>query len=121
KICRVSGAADFAKYSGDANACPTVAPQDTIGFRALVNDDDLQAGKNPGYPFFVPGLAGQRPPAPPLDFAPDKKTPGTFLDGGLPRHVMMHEMSAACQGAIANCLYEKHNTLDFSKFNDKLL
>ncbi|HSF23441.1 MAG TPA: hypothetical protein VLE20_04375, partial [Blastocatellia bacterium] len=43
---------------------------------------------NPGYPFFIPGLAGHRPPAPPLDFAPDPTNPGQFIDGGLPRHVV---------------------------------
>jgi len=32
---------------------------------------------NPGYPFFVPATAGNRPPHPPLD---------TVDDGGLPRH-----------------------------------
>ncbi|HLG17806.1 MAG TPA: copper oxidase [Blastocatellia bacterium] len=34
---------------------------------------------NPGYPFFVPAVAGHRPPKPPLD---------TVDDGGLPRHVI---------------------------------
>lgn len=34
---------------------------------------------NPGFPFFVPGVAGHRPPHPPLD---------TVDDGGLPRHVI---------------------------------
>jgi hypothetical protein len=34
---------------------------------------------HPGYPFFVPGIAGHRPPHPPLD---------TIDDGGLPRHVV---------------------------------
>jgi hypothetical protein len=33
----------------------------------------------PGYPFFIPGVAGHRPPKPPLD---------TEFDGGLPRHVV---------------------------------
>jgi len=36
---------------------------------------------NPGYPFFVAGLAGHRPPTPPLDLV---------RDGGLPRHVFYH-------------------------------
>ncbi|MDX1999489.1 MAG: hypothetical protein SF066_17355, partial [Thermoanaerobaculia bacterium] len=42
---------------------------------------------NPGYPFFIPGVAGHRPPHPPMDFALD----GTSqpLDGGLPRHVVV--------------------------------
>ncbi len=34
---------------------------------------------NPGYPYFIPGVAGSRPPHPPLD---------TIDDGGLPRHVL---------------------------------
>lgn len=42
---------------------------------------------NPGYPFFIPGIAGLRPPHPPLDFAPDTANAGQLLDGGLPRHV----------------------------------
>ncbi|MEP7010832.1 MAG: copper oxidase [Acidobacteriota bacterium] len=35
---------------------------------------------NPGYPFFVPGIAGRRAPHPPLD---------TIHDGGLQRHVVV--------------------------------
>ncbi|MEE8522821.1 MAG: copper oxidase [Thermoanaerobaculia bacterium] len=35
---------------------------------------------NPGYPYFIPGFAGSRPPHPPLD---------TIDDGGLPRHVLL--------------------------------
>ncbi|WP_438010802.1 hypothetical protein WME89_20380 [Sorangium sp. So ce321] len=46
----------------------------------------IGASKNPGYPFFVPGIAGHRPPQPPLDFAFDAK--GQPHDGGLPRHVV---------------------------------
>ena len=60
---------------------------------------------NPGYPFFIPGVAGHRPPHPPMDFGwrendkgewldknghvtkdPERKVP---LDGGLPRHVVL--------------------------------
>ncbi len=37
------------------------------------------AKQNPGYPYFIPGLAGARPPHPPLD---------TIDDGGLPRHML---------------------------------
>ncbi|MFZ2313881.1 MAG: hypothetical protein WAV82_14820, partial [Methylobacter sp.] len=39
---------------------------------------DVASG-NPGYPFYIAGLAGHRPPHPPLD---------TVVDGGLPRHVV---------------------------------
>ncbi len=34
----------------------------------------------PGYPFYIPGVAGHRPPHPPLD---------TVDDGGLPRHMVV--------------------------------
>jgi hypothetical protein len=44
--------------------------------------------RNPGYPFFVPGLAGHRAPHPPLAFAPGKEK-GDVLDGGLPRHIVL--------------------------------
>ncbi len=50
---------------------------------------------NPGYPFFVPGVAGHRAPHPPLD---------TIDDGGLPRHII-----------TGGTFVEVHNRLDFSK------
>lgn len=37
-------------------------------------------GKNPGFPFFIPGTAGHRAPQPPMDLV---------KDGGLRRHVVM--------------------------------
>jgi hypothetical protein len=56
--------------------------------------------KNPGYPFFIPGVSGHRSPHPPLGFAwlenpntgepivtKDKKK--VYLDGGLPRHLVL--------------------------------
>jgi hypothetical protein len=58
---------------------------------------------NPGFPYFIPGIASMRAPHPPLDFAPDGS--GGFLDGGLPRHV-------TTGGSIS---YEKHNQFDWSK------
>jgi hypothetical protein len=58
---------------------------------------------NPGFPFFIPGVAGARAPHPPLDFAEDGS--GGFLDGGLPRHVVIG-------GTVA---YESHDTKDWSK------
>jgi hypothetical protein len=60
--------------------------------------------ENPGYPFFVPGIAGFRPPHPPLDFAPDDANPGQLLDGGLPRHVN-----------TGGTTVEKHTATDWSK------
>jgi hypothetical protein len=41
---------------------------------------------NPGFPFFVPGIAGHRPPHPPLDVVVDDA--GVVHDGGLQRHVL---------------------------------
>ncbi|NHZ83263.1 copper oxidase [Massilia sp. CCM 8695] len=61
-----------------------------------------EGGGNPGYPFFVPGRAGHRPPHPPMDFAVDGKE---VLDGGLPRHLITQ----------AKVKHEAHTTLDFSK------
>lgn len=58
---------------------------------------------NPGFPFFIPGVAGARAPHPPLDFAKDSA--GIFMDGGLPRHVVTG-------GTVA---YESHDTKDWSK------
>lgn len=59
---------------------------------------------HPGYPFFIPGVAGHRAPHPPMDFAVEPKTK-EVLDGGLPRHLVE-------SATIAN---EQHTTLDWSK------
>jgi len=56
--------------------------------------------KNPGFPFFIPGVSGHRSPHPPLGFAwlenPDtgeaivtKDDKKVYLDGGLPRHAVL--------------------------------
>jgi hypothetical protein len=56
--------------------------------------------KNPGYPFFIPGISGHRSPHPPLGFAwlenPNTGEPivtkdnkKVYLDGGLPRHLVL--------------------------------
>ncbi|MEW5851480.1 MAG: copper oxidase [Myxococcota bacterium] len=50
---------------------------------------------NPGYPFFVPGIAGHRPPSPPLDI---------IDDGGLPRHIVR-----------GGTFVEQHTRLDMDK------
>ncbi len=63
-------------------------------------------GKNPGYPFFIPGIAGRRAPQPPLDFARD--VAGQPLDGGLPRHVVLDKASQVD-------LYHQENIYDFSR------
>jgi hypothetical protein len=85
-----------------------------VGYRAEVDPADLAAHKNPGYPFFVPGVAGHRAPAPPMDFAPNAEYHAgdplsrRYLDGGLSRHLIL-------DGSLAN---EHHNQWDFSKDTD---
>jgi len=58
--------------------------------------------RNPGFPYFIPGIAGARAPHPPLDFAKDASG---LLDGGLPRHVVTG-------GSIK---FESHSLTDWSK------
>ena len=90
-----------------------------MGYRGLVSKSDLNNAtlkeKNPGFPFYIPGVAGQRPPHPPLDLAPDEDNNGNqkviagkkqYLDGGLPRSQFLQE-----QGT----LYEQHNAWDLRK------
>ena len=60
--------------------------------------DGLPVYSNPGFPFFVPGVAGHRPPHPPLAMGWEEEKPGVpelkdgkkkYLDGGLPRHQVL--------------------------------
>ncbi len=68
--------------------------------------------KNPGYPFYIPGIAGSRPPHPPLDFAKgaiynkagDSIAYGS-LNGGLPRNVIYK----------AEVPFENHTQYDWTK------
>ncbi|HEX2645449.1 MAG TPA: copper oxidase [Thermoanaerobaculia bacterium] len=63
---------------------------------AIVNGQPQVSGAgNPGYPFYVPAVAGHRPPHPPLD---------TMDDGGLPRHRIN-----------GGTFTEAHTRLDFHK------
>jgi manganese oxidase len=89
---------------------PAVVPIPTIPMPPLPAPVSIEEGQvvlhgdqNPGYPFFVPGQAGHRPPHPPYDFAvgADQKP----LDGGLPRHLIV-------SGTVTN---EQHTPVDFSK------
>ncbi|HKI00570.1 MAG TPA: copper oxidase [Thermoanaerobaculia bacterium] len=54
-----------------------MAPMPGATVAIVSGQAQVSGGGNPGYPFFVPALAGHRPPKPPLD---------TIDDGGLPRH-----------------------------------
>ncbi len=79
------------------NGQPQVTPiVQTAGTASLpgASTSDPSLG-NPGYPFYIPGVAGHRPPHPPLD---------TIHDGGLPRHLI-----------IDGDAFEVHTRLDFTK------
>ena len=52
---------------------------------------------NPGFPFYIPGVAGSRAPHPPLDLA---------FDGGLPRHIVQLD---------GNQTTEQHTYQNFEK------
>jgi hypothetical protein len=77
---------------------PTIVMAPIPGSVSIVNGQitlPTTITTNPGYPFFVPAIAGHRAPHPPLF---------TEFDGGLPRHV------------ITGASYvEKHTRLDFTK------
>jgi hypothetical protein len=91
---------------------PATGPDGKVlagAYKAELKDPAKDKGKNPGYPFFIPGIGGRRAPHPPLDFAIDETTKET-LNGGLPRHIIL-------DGTVP---YEKHNTLDFTKENGPL-
>ncbi|KAA1246576.1 copper oxidase [Aquimarina sp. RZ0] len=77
--------------------------------------DDLT--RNPGFPFFIPGVSGSRPPHPPLDFAKgaiynavgDSIGYGP-LNGGLPRNVIY-------QAAVP---FENHTPYDWTKIIEEI-
>jgi hypothetical protein len=72
---------------------PMPSPVQIVNGQAQVGA--IPAGSSPGYPFFVAGAAGHRPPHPPLD---------TIDTGGLPRHVI-----------TGGTFTEVHTRLDFDK------
>ena len=55
-------------------------------------DASARADGMPGFPFYIAGRPGHRPPQPPLDMAFDAST-SRLLDGGLPRHVVTGGMA----------------------------
>lgn len=71
--------------------------------------------ESPGFPFYIPGVAGHRPPHPPIDFAWEVDEDGLpvldslnqkkYLDGGLPRHI----------GLNGDIVKERHTRWDFTK------
>ena len=114
KICPVDHSWNGSQVLGQGDACPTADQTQLSGEAAFIASADFSAGINPGYPFFMPGIAGQRAPHPPMSYPPDqgKLEPGqtASLDGGLARHV-------ALAGEVSN---DHSNAWDFSKDLDKL-
>ncbi|HYG90379.1 MAG TPA: hypothetical protein VD978_29435 [Azospirillum sp.] len=88
---------------------PAVVPLPTLAMAPLPATVHVQDGKaviaeadkNPGFPFFIPGEGGRRPPKAPLD---------TVHDGGLRRHIV-HEGEAVAPAP---------NRFDFSKTVEKM-
>ncbi|MDC8005413.1 hypothetical protein POV27_15220 [Aureisphaera galaxeae] len=104
---------------------PGLVPVPTLAMAPVPSKTSIADGqvvventsKNPGYPFYIPGIAGSRPPHPPLDFAkgPIYNVAGDsiangYLNGGLPRNVIYK----------ANVPFENHNQYDWTKIMDKI-
>lgn len=110
KICQVDSSYNPSSQSFGNDCPPLNGSAKKIGYAAIVNQDDLNKGMYPGYPFFIPAVAGTRAPHPPMDFAPETDAsgnpqPGKYLDGGLPRHLIV-------SGTVVN---EVHTKFDWSK------
>ncbi|HEX8068818.1 MAG TPA: hypothetical protein VF546_02625 [Pyrinomonadaceae bacterium] len=77
---------------------------------------------SPGFPFFIPGIAGHRSPAPPLDFAcvldaggncrKDAQGNTIYEDGGLARHIITGGSTVDPANGQNT---ERHNQWDFTK------
>jgi hypothetical protein len=88
KICQTDSSYTPSQTIG--TDCPALTGT-PIGTMAVINKDDFDKSMPAGYPFYIPGIAGTRAPHPPFDFAPESgsttATP-TYMDGGLPRHIV---------------------------------
>ncbi|HEX8336845.1 MAG TPA: hypothetical protein VF621_08945, partial [Pyrinomonadaceae bacterium] len=82
---------------------PTLAMAPAPTAHVSINNGQPQvpAAGFPGFPFYVPGIAGHRPPSPPLD---------TVDDGGLPRHVVRDGVA----------VHHKEKDPEFSVFKARL-
>jgi manganese oxidase len=115
KLCPIDRHWDGNQVLGTDNNCPPFDAATAAGEVAYVAKADFDAGHDPGFPFYIPGIAGQRAPHPPLGYASDNSSqaPGqtAYLDGGLARHITL-------AGEVSN---EHHNAWDFSKDLDSVL
>jgi len=106
--------------TSDDPAAPPVSAESLAGRRVIVEPETDETGaplmedgaplfRNPGYPFFIPAVAGHRPVHPPLDFAVNDD--GVELNGGLPRHQVL-------DGTIVRDLWTRWDfTRDFVLFS----
>lgn len=101
-------------------AIPGVVPIPQLAMAPIPSQVHIEDGntvvddssRNPGYPFFIPGLSGSRAPNPPMDYAKgdlfDKdgnKIGEGILNGGLPRSVV----------SKATVAFENHSQYDWTK------
>jgi hypothetical protein len=76
------GGPDSSQIDADGNGIADLAEAGGAFATSLT-----ESSANPGYPFFVPGVAGHRAPTPPMDLAKDGS--GNAIDGGLERHIIV--------------------------------
>lgn len=105
--------------TADDPTVPPVTAESLAGRRVIVEPEAPEDGldgapptyQNPGYPFFIPAVAGHRPVHPPLDFAVTDA--GVELNGGLPRHQVLG-------GTIVRDLWTRWDfTRDFVLFSSE--
>jgi hypothetical protein len=105
-----AGSVDFGKPVAGARALPDGEIERGTPIPAIVPIPTLVMPRMPttnfkGFPFYIPGVAGHRPPHPPLD---------TVDDGGLPRHVILDGTATHHKEHLANFSLVKAR-LDFDK------
>jgi hypothetical protein len=114
KLCPIDRHWNGSQVLGPDGNCPAFDPATATGEVAYVAKADVDAGRDPGFPFYIPGIAGQRAPHPPLGYAPDKSQAAgqtDHLDGGLARHITL-------VGRVSN---DHFNAWDFSKDLDSVV
>ena len=91
---------------------PAVIPIPARGMPPMPTYTDTQVTVNgvvvtrpafPGYPFYIAGTAGHRPPQPPRDLEED---------GGLPRHLITKAIGPSTYGLPGKRFYVEHHALD---------
>jgi hypothetical protein len=73
--------------NGDGTNDSAQVDADGNGIADVAEDFTVAPDANPGFPLYIPGLAGHRPPTAPLDIV-DTNGDGQIEDGGLPRHII---------------------------------